>query len=119
MNLGPYAKALNGTVVAGIAAAVTALEDGTITPAEWTAIAAATLVAALAIFYVPNTHTGLTAYGKAITAALVAALGVLGTGLADSNLTTTELLLTASALLNGLVVSQTPNAEHSDYRITA
>ena len=92
MNLGPYAKALNGTVVAGIAAAVTALEDGTITPAEWTAIAAATLVAAL---------------------------GVLGTGLADSNLTTTELLLTASALLNGLVVSQTPNAEHSDYRITA
>ena len=48
------AKAVIGSVVGGLGAAVTALEDGVIVTAEWLTVAIVALTALGAIFAVPN-----------------------------------------------------------------
>jgi hypothetical protein len=49
-----YAKAVVGALVAGLTALSAALSDGQVTEAEWVGIAAATLIAAGAVWGVPN-----------------------------------------------------------------
>lgn len=115
INFGPYAKAIQGTIGAGIAAAITALQDGNIEGWEWAGIVGAVLVAAAAIYSVENVPDGVRRYAKAITAALVAAVAVVGTALADGQgITGLEILGVALALLNGFSVATVPNAEESD-----
>lgn len=53
-KLAPYAKAIIGALVAGLAALASALEDGSINSQEYVTIAAAFLVALGAIFAIPN-----------------------------------------------------------------
>ena len=48
------AKAVIGSAVGGLGAAVTALEDGAISTAEWLTVAIVALTALGAIFVVPN-----------------------------------------------------------------
>jgi hypothetical protein len=49
-----YAKAVTGALVAGLGALGTAWADGRMTPVEWVGVATATLVAAGAVWSVPN-----------------------------------------------------------------
>lgn len=114
INLGPYSKAVNGTALALLGALVVALTDNRVEPWEWVSIAATTLTASGAIWVVRN-GGALGDYGKAITAVVVTALGVLGTAVSDgSGVTLVEGLAVLIAFLNGFVVSNSPNAEESD-----
>lgn len=49
-----YAKALAAALAGGLGALGTALADGAVTPAEWVAVALATLVASGLVARVPN-----------------------------------------------------------------
>jgi hypothetical protein len=110
----PIARAIVGAVVAGLSAVIVALENGHgIEAAEWIAIAITTLVTLSVVWAVPTLRTVLGGQGKAITAAVLTALGVLGTGLADDgSLSSTEWLTALTALLSALLVSQTPETVH-------
>lgn len=52
-----YAKAILGALLAGLGATGTALTDGVITGAEWVVIGTAVVVAAGAVWGVPNATT--------------------------------------------------------------
>lgn len=106
----PVARAIVGAVVAGLLAAIAALNNGDgIVPAEWIAIVVTFLVTGGAVWGIPTVPEGVRRYGKAITAAIATALGVLGTGLADDGyLNQSEWLMALTALLSALLVSQTP-----------
>ena len=56
-TLAPYAKAIVGFVLAALTATGTALTDGSITPAEWVAVAIAAVATLTAVYAVPNTET--------------------------------------------------------------
>lgn len=115
MNLGPYAKAASATVVAGFTAAIGALADGGINGVEWAGIAVTVLVAAGAVYAVPNFPSRARSYAKAITAGLVGGLGSLGIALTDGGgVSQAEWLTIAIAVLVGAgLVSQVPNALQS------
>jgi len=49
-----YAKATTGAVIAGLTALGVGLADGTMTPAEWVAVALAAAVAFGGVYGVPN-----------------------------------------------------------------
>lgn len=49
-----YAKAITAAVIAALTALGTGLTDGSMTPAEWVAVALAAAVALGAVFAVPN-----------------------------------------------------------------
>ena len=49
-----YLKALIGSVIAGLGSLYQALDNGTVTAQEWTAVALATLAALGVIYGVPN-----------------------------------------------------------------
>ena len=53
-SIAPYAKALIGAVVAGLASAQQALDDGVISSAEGVGIAIATLTALALVWAIPN-----------------------------------------------------------------
>jgi hypothetical protein len=112
MNLGPYAKAVSGTVAAGFTAAIAALADGNVTGTEWAGIAVTVLVAAAAIYAVPNFPSRARSYAKAITSGLVGGLGSLAIALTDGGgVSSAEWLTIAIAVLVGAgLVSQVPNA---------
>lgn len=114
MTIGLYAKAIAGAAVAGLTAALTALEDGTITGPEWAGIVATTLVGLAAVWAVPNLPAGIARYGKAGTAAVVAGLGAAGTALTGGALTTADWIMIAIAVITstGLVYT-VPNADRS------
>ncbi|MFW6598108.1 hypothetical protein ACQBAU_16380 [Propionibacteriaceae bacterium Y2011] len=115
MNIGLYAKAIAGAVVAGLTAATTALADGTITLVEWMVIAGAFLAAAAAVWAVPTLPEGVARYGKIATSALIALAGSLGTGLADGALSSQEIITAVIALLVGSgLVASVPNAAGDD-----
>lgn len=116
MNLGPYAKAVSGTTAAGFTAAIAALADGNITGTEWAGIAVTVLVAAAAIYSVPNFPSRARSYAKSITAGLVGGLGSLGIALTDGGgISSAEWLTIAIVVLVGAgLVSQVPNAIVSD-----
>lgn len=63
-----YAKAIVGTGVAFLGGLGTALADGVVTPLEWVGISSVTLVAAGAIFYVPNKGTSAPGKNDALVA---------------------------------------------------
>jgi len=48
------AKAIVAAAIAGLTAAATALQDGSVTPSEWVTVAIATLTALGAVYGVPN-----------------------------------------------------------------
>lgn len=115
MTVGIYAKAIAGATVAGLTAALTALDDGTITAYEWTVITGTTIAALAGVWAVPNTPTGITRYGKAFTAAAVAGLGAVGAGIVDGAMTQADWVTVAIAVAGGLGVTYTvPNSAHSD-----
>ena len=49
-----YAKAVAAAVAGGLGTLGTALADGTVTPAEWVAVALATLAASGLVAVIPN-----------------------------------------------------------------
>lgn len=53
-KIAPYAKALIGAVVAGLASAQQALDDGVISPAEGVGIAGAVFAGLVLVFSIPN-----------------------------------------------------------------
>lgn len=116
MTIGTYAKAIAATAAAGLTAAITALDDGTITAYEWTVILIAAAVAAGAVWAIPNMTDGVRKYGKAATAGLIAVLGAIGAAVLDgSGISPDEWLGIAVALLSGLGLTYAvPNAEWSD-----
>jgi hypothetical protein len=57
-KIAPYAKALIGAVVAGLASAQQALDDGVISPAEGVGIAGAVFAGLVLVFSVPNKDSG-------------------------------------------------------------
>ena len=58
MQPATIAKAIVGTLAAGLGALATALTDGQITPVEWVTVAASAVTAAGAVFGVPNKPSG-------------------------------------------------------------
>lgn len=54
MNPSEYAKAITGAIVAGLTALGVGLADGTMTPAEWVAVALAVAVTFGGVYAVPN-----------------------------------------------------------------
>src|SRR4051794_7031857 len=83
MNLGPYAKALNGLAVGTLLAVSTALVDGAISQSEWVGIIATAVVGGVTIFLADARKVR---YGKAIAGSLSAGLGALGTALSTTSL---------------------------------
>jgi hypothetical protein len=114
MAIGLYAKALAGAAVAGLTAAITGLADGSLSGYEWTVVAGAVLVALAGIFTADNVKWFK--YAKAVTAALIAAVGALGVALLDGGgVSSAELLGLLVALLgSGGLTAVVPNAVESD-----
>lgn len=115
MNLGPVAKAFNGTVTAILLSLIGALADGGVSNAEWVSVAITAVVTGVTVFYAANYKV---AYAKAIAGSLSAGLGTLGTVLSGgfADVTPAQWLMVVVALLgNAAVVSQTPNALRSEY----
>lgn len=114
VTVGLYAKAVTGAVVAGLTSALAALDDGTVTPPEWAGIIATVLVAAGAVWAVPNLNAGVARYGKAITGGLVAGLGAAGVALTDGAITAAEWVIIALAVLgDGGLTWTVPNRDWS------
>ncbi|OYO16649.1 hypothetical protein CGZ93_17975 [Enemella dayhoffiae] len=112
-SIGLYAKAIVGAVLAGLAATVTALDDGTITGPEWLTITITVLVGLGAVWAIPNAPRWVAGYGKAAASGLVAALGSLATAWPDG-ITQAEAITAAIALLTNLGVTwAVPNAPTS------
>lgn len=57
-NITPYAKALVGGIVSGLAAASVALADGVVTPVEWIAIGLSFIVGTGFVYATPNKPAG-------------------------------------------------------------
>lgn len=55
-RIAPIAKAVTGTVIAGLGSLAVAVTDGVITPEEWIGAAVVTLTASYAIWRIPNTE---------------------------------------------------------------
>lgn len=53
-SIAPYAKAVIGALVAGLASLQQALDDGTLSAQEWTGVAIATLSGLALIWAIPN-----------------------------------------------------------------
>lgn len=114
--VGLYAKAIAGAAVAGLGSYSAAIQDGSgVSGSEWLALAVTVLVAAGAVWAVPNIPASVASYGKAFVGAAVAVLGTLGTSWTDGSLTQIEVI---SAIVAGIValglVSATSNAAESD-----
>lgn len=116
MPIGIYSKAVSAAVVAGLAAAITALADNTIGVPDGVAIALAVLGALGAVWAVPNLPAGVARYGKAATAGLIAGLGSVATALTStSGISAAEWLGVAIAVIGGLgLTAVVPNAVRSD-----
>lgn len=114
MNLGPIAKAVNGTVVATLGVLVVVLQNG-ITLPEWLTLAGTAVASSQAIFWVANGGR-FGPYAKAIASAVTTGLGVVTAALLAGQPISVVLVLTGvlAALNGGLIVPQTPNAEESD-----
>lgn len=50
----PYAKAIIGALIAGLTTLGAVLADGTVHPAEWTAVAVSALTTLVGVHQVPN-----------------------------------------------------------------
>lgn len=116
VGIGDWAKALNGTVIAGLAAVVTAQQDGKITAGEWLGVAGTLLGAFLLVAFIRNAEAGWRRYLKAILGGLAAFVGALATGAADGGWppSSSQLIVAVLALLNALPVWWSPNASESD-----
>lgn len=53
-RIAPIAKAVTGTVIAGLGSLAVAVTDGVVTPEEWIGTAVVTLTASYAIWRIPN-----------------------------------------------------------------
>lgn len=53
-NVAPYAKALTGALIAGLASLQQALDDGAVNAQEWTGVAIATLSGLALVWAIPN-----------------------------------------------------------------
>lgn len=115
-GIGQWAKPLNGMVIAGAAAVITALQNGQIEVGEWLGIAATVLAAFLGISFIKNAQTGWRRYAKAIVGGLVAFLGALVTGVGEGGWppSSSQLIIAVVALLNAWPVYWSPNAAESD-----
>lgn len=114
-QVGLWAKSVVGAVSAGLSAALVALQDGHIEQFEWIGIALAAVVALAAVKGVSNAASGPLYFAKAILAAVIAALGALGTALADGQgITPNEWIIVFLAVLSALPVAITSDAVQSD-----
>lgn len=112
-NLGPYAKALNTSLVALLGVIIVVLPEG-ITTVEWITVGSTFLVNAVAVYSVSNSEA--VPYAKAIVAGIVTAAGTVAAALLTGSTVDLPLILGAVVvLLNSFVVApQTPNADESD-----
>jgi hypothetical protein len=109
---GSYSKAIAGAFYNTLLAVVTAMTNGNISAVEWVTIAGTAVLSGLAIWGLSNKSFP---YTKAITAAVTAAIGVLGTALSDGSLTGQELISVIVAIGGALGLTYTvPNAARSD-----
>lgn len=119
-RVGVYAKAAAGVVVAGLGAAITALEDGRISGAEWIAIVVAALVALGAVWAIPSLPDTVRRYGKEGAAGVIAGLGVIATALTGGGVTAADILTAIGALIVGSgLTGVTPNARTTEVSVTA
>lgn len=116
MTVGTYAKAIAAAGVAGLTAAVTALDDGMINAYEWTVIGASTLGALGAVWAVPNMPEGARKYGKAATSGAIAGLGAIGAAIVSgTGFGPADWVTVALAIVGGLGLTYAvPNSEWSD-----
>lgn len=114
--IGTYTKCIIAAVMAGVTAAITALNDnGNITLLEWVVVASAVVVTGGAVFAVPNVPASVRRYGKAIVAAVLAGLGSVAVALTDGGVSNAEWLTIALAVIGGLGPTYiAPNAALSD-----
>lgn len=54
MSIAPYAKAITGSAIAGLASLQQALDDGSVSAQEWTGVAIATLSGLALVWAIPN-----------------------------------------------------------------
>lgn len=113
-RIGLWTKAILALLAAVLNSALTALQDGHVEQFEWVAMVASGLVALAAVGFIRNAESGPLAYLKAILAAVIAAAGSFGTGIADGHVTPNEWVIICLALLSALPVAIAPNAEESD-----
>jgi peptidoglycan/LPS O-acetylase OafA/YrhL len=99
-NIGLYAKAIVAAASAAATTAITALQDGELSTADWLTIIGAFVVALGAVFATPNIPEGVRVYGKAIVAFVAAAVASLTTSFIDG--TGLSLQETLGALVAGL-----------------
>lgn len=95
-----YLKAIAAAVVAGATAIVTALDDNTITSAEWLAAVVAVCGSAGVVWYVTNGPGGQ--YAKAIFAGISTLAASLIVAYNDNMVSTQEWLTAGIATLVGL-----------------
>ena len=114
--VGLYAKALAAAAVAGLGAYSTAIQDGSgLSASEVVGLIITVLVAAGAVWAVPNIPDGVRVYGKMFVGAIVAGLGTLGTGFTDGSLSQVEVISAVVAFIVALgLVGVTSNAASSD-----
>lgn len=112
--IGLITKAILAAAVASSGAIITALQNGRISWEEWVAIVISFLVALGAVWAIPNLPDGVRAYGKAVTAGLIAALGALGTAMLNGVVSPDEIVVIVAALITGSgLVYIAPNAPAS------
>lgn len=117
MKPGLWGKEINGALIAAAVAAQVALQDGRIQPGEWAGIAATLVGVFAAIAVTKNADAGFWSYAKAYAAAGSAFVGALGTALAAGGwpIPADQWVVALVALLNGLPVAATANAQVSEY----
>lgn len=114
-TIGLWTKAILSMIGAALGAALVALQDGHIESFEWVTIVVGALAALTVISFIRNATSGVLYYARAGTAAVIACLTAVGTGLADGQgLTANELIVAALALITALPVSIAPDAKDSD-----
>jgi hypothetical protein len=112
---GLYAKAIGSIVVTGLTAYIAASADGSVSATEWITIVIAIVAALVVIWAIPSTPVWLARGGKAIAAAVIAALSSIIIGLEDGGLSQAEIITAIVAFLTSLgLVAISPNAASSD-----
>lgn len=114
VQVGLYGKAIAGAAVNTLLVILAALTDHGISLAEWVGIGGTAVLSGVGIVALRNTR-GVLTYTKAITAGVTAALGILGTSLADGSLSVAELTTLVLGVAGSLgITGAVSNAVTSD-----
>lgn len=109
-------KAIVGAIIAAGGALAIAIAEGSdggtdITNGEWATIAVAVIVAAAAVFLVPNMDEGIRKVAKAITAGATAFLATFLPALSDGIVTQEWITIGLAVLMGAVAVYFAPNGD--------